>query len=77
MIVVVMIVVALSQIPDPIDDCTGAAHQPIFLVILDRFVVEGGCVQHRLDLGGQRIALARNKTGLVRAQTNAAPMTFG
>ena len=64
--IVVMVVIAIvlmlvvSKIRDAVDDHAGAAHQLILLLLLDRLVVEGGGLQQRLDLGGQRITLGRD-----------------
>jgi hypothetical protein len=48
--IVVVIVVVVSKVRDPINDRAGTAHELFFLVLIDRLVVEGSPVQHRLDL---------------------------
>ena len=52
-----MIVIVVSEVRYPVDERAGAVHELILLMFIDRLIVEGSRVQHRLDLGGQRVAL--------------------
>ena len=52
-------ILALGQVLDLVDQCSGALTEAVFSTFVDRLVAERSGIQYRLDVTGQRVALGR------------------